>query len=428
MRSRFSVIILSLLLAGTLPAHARADSATSDIEVALQIQTILAESVVTAPQSEIDTLNDVTGPDYMKSLATRALDAGLKSAVEAQARRTGIARMASQLKWGTLWAKAKAIGPKLRTTARLKGRSIAILAVSGVALKTAHFVTCLVLGRPELIPLTSSFVPGPLPLMALGVGVGKFMDRKRQVAIYGGPENLAAVNASLKEAREELGLLSSEHFLIPFSSDAVQSISLVVRQSGLMARIKGFFGKSPAAADLNEFSEFALAQGVSAEFLTGLQRYGLPVEVKTLWILRELEQIHGDRTVVLIAQHFPASVVARELPALREAWVEAILALRKAKSLSELTSLLSTAGTAPGEELATIRVWNQIVMPALAENLERGVSVTQFRKLLKSSIELQARVETGRAGDPSVIDQLRTLVREVQVSEDCEQPLIPVAA
>ncbi len=395
------------------------------------MRTILAEAVAMTPQAQIDGLNETTGPDYLKSITARALDGGLKSQVEAQARKSGIARMAARFKWKSLWGSVEALGSQLRITARLKGRTIAILAVTGAVVKTAHFVTCLAIGRPELIPLTSSFVPGPLPMMTAGAAIAKLLERKKQLLIYGGAENLAAVDASLKEARERLGLLSPGDLLIPFTVDETQSLALVARQSGWLDRIKGFFGKPPTGVDFDGFSEFAREQGVAAEFLTGLKRFELPISVKMLWVLQELETIHGVETAVLIGKRFPDSVVARELPELSEAWVGRVLALRGSKSLSELLHSLSDPipdlSTIMSSDLAVIRVWNRLVVPSLAENLERGVSVTQFRKLLQASLALQAQIETGRAAEHSVLEQLQTLVKEIQASQDCEQPLIPTA-
>ncbi len=435
MRLSAFVIILSLLFGGVLPARACAESLESGagvgIEVALQMQTILAETVAMTPAAEIDRLDDSTGPDYLKSIAARALDAGLKSQVEAQARKSGIARMAARFKWKSLWGSVEALGSQLRITARLKGRTIAILAVTGAVVKTAHFVTCLAIGRPELIPLTSSFVPGPLPMMTAGAAIAKLLERKKQVLIYDGVENLAAVNASLKEARGRLGLLSPSDFLVPFTADETQSLALVARQSGWLNRIKGFFGKVPTSVDFDEFAEFARDQSVPAEFLTGLKQFELPVSVKMLWVLQELETIHGVETAVKIGKRFPGSVVARELPVLSEAWVSRVLALRGSKTLSELLLSLSdpipAISAAMNSELAVIRVWNRLVVPTLAENLERGVSVTQFRKLLHASLALQAQIETGRFVDRSVLEQLKALVKEIQASQDCEQPLIPSA-
>lgn len=421
MRSVWTAIALTLVLA--LPGFARADDETDRLQIALKIESTIAEAIATLPDAQLEALNDTTGPSYLQNVTIDAVDESLKQKIVEANRRSRIAKLSGMVQWGALWSKVKNIGPSMRTLARNQGKMVAIWASIGIAIKIIHPLTCLAMGRPELWAATMPIVPGPGRFIPAAIAVQKLMDRKKLLARYGGASQLREVREALASARASLNLMKPGDLLIPLSPDKNESLSLVAKSGGLLSKFRN--GSNGVSA--GEFLDFARDLGPPSGFIEGLRSFSLPDEVKLLFALRFLEEEHdGAELLIKLRERFPQSVVAASVPEVPASFIDQVIALQRSTSLDELDSRLGALGQdeSPAGQLALARIWTRIVMPGLAEHLDRKVSVNQYRKLLDASLKLQAEIETGAAQPSTVRETLRSLVRQVAGTPDCERPLI----
>ncbi len=423
-----SLILLSLGQGQAFAQTSRDVRELEGIETQLRIHQVIVEQLALSEDEPGAQLNDTTGPIRLESIVDQAMTEGFRKAALSEAERSTLKRFIHRLNWKKLWNHVSSVPTQLRTSARLHGPSIAIWTGVGFGFELLTAVAVVALGRPELYPIVTPFVPGPMYTTTGALAVEKLLARKRLIALYGGRENWDHLNEALDRARKTLKINGSQDLLIPLTTEDEQAFTISVRAQKLPQKILGWMGIGKPKVGLGEIRSFIADQGWETPLLRGLALLELSEEMRCVLLLGELARAHPTELAVRLRHAFPDSVAPIDKVLVSYELTGRVVEMKRAKSWEAVSeSLQSWAKEVDGlDDRMVFEIWERIVLPGLAESLT-GMGVGAFRQVVKAAEKSKARASVSavrRSGQDAVLEIRRAVAEILEESPACEAGLL----